>query len=69
MTFSFFNGNILSAFDQDRCLFCGYKLDLEKMNQTKYVCTQKLKLSDNIFGDNKIYKEKYIKEYAKNGGK
>ncbi len=27
--------------------------DLEKMNQTKYVCTQKLKLSDNIFGDNK----------------
>lgn len=28
-------------------------LDLEKMNQTKYVCTQKLKLSDNLFGDNK----------------
>ena len=28
-------------------------VDLEKMTQTKYVCTQKLKLSDNIFGDNK----------------
>lgn len=28
-------------------------LDLEKMTQTKYVCTQKLKLSDNLFGDNK----------------
>lgn len=27
--------------------------DLEKMNQTKYACTQKLKLSDNLFGDNK----------------
>ena len=27
--------------------------DLEKMNQTKYVCTQKLKLTDNIFGDKK----------------
>lgn len=28
-------------------------LDLEKMTQTKYVCTQRMKLSDNIFGDNK----------------
>lgn len=28
-------------------------LDLEKMVQTKYVCTQRLKLSDNLFGDNK----------------
>ena len=27
--------------------------DLEKMNQTKYVCTQKLKLTDNLFGDKK----------------
>ena len=28
-------------------------LDLENMTQTKYVCTQRMKLSDNIFGDNK----------------
>ena len=28
-------------------------LYLEKMTQTKYVCTQRMKLSDNIFGDNK----------------
>lgn len=27
--------------------------ELEKMCQTKYVCTQRLKLSDNLFGDNK----------------
>lgn len=27
--------------------------DLEKMNRTKYVCTKKIKLSDNIFGDKK----------------
>ena len=26
--------------------------DLEKMTQTKYVCTQRIKLSDKIFGDN-----------------
>jgi hypothetical protein len=25
--------------------------NLEKMNQTNYVCTQKLKLTDKIFGD------------------
>ena len=28
-------------------------LDLEKMTQTKYVCTQRMKLSDNIVGVNK----------------
>lgn len=27
--------------------------ELEKMTQAKYVCTQKIKLSDDIFGDNK----------------
>ena len=27
-------------------------VELEKMTQSKYVCTQRLKLSDNIFGDN-----------------
>ena len=36
-------------------------VDLEKMTQTKYVCTQKLKLSDNIFGD-KTAKVYYIEE-------
>lgn len=25
--------------------------DLEKMTQTRYVCTQKIKLADNILGD------------------
>ena len=27
--------------------------DLEKMNQTKYLCTKKIKLADDIFGDNR----------------
>ena len=27
--------------------------DLEKMNKTKYICTKKIKLSDEIFGDKK----------------
>jgi hypothetical protein len=27
--------------------------DLEKMNKTKYICTKKIKLADNIFGDNR----------------
>lgn len=27
--------------------------DLEKMTQTKYVCTQQIKLSDNVLGDSK----------------
>lgn len=33
--------------------------DLEKMTQTKYVCTLKIKLSDEIFGDT----EKHILEF------
>lgn len=33
--------------------------DLEKMMQTKYVCTQKIKLADNILGDTK----KHILEF------
>lgn len=27
--------------------------DLEKMNQTSYLCTKKIKLADNVFGDNR----------------
>ena len=27
--------------------------DLEKMNKTKYLCTKKIKLADNVFGDNR----------------
>ena len=33
--------------------------DLEKMTQTKYVCTQKIKLADNVLGDSK----KHILEF------
>jgi hypothetical protein len=33
--------------------------DLENMTQTKYVCTQKIKLADEVLGDNK----KHILEF------
>lgn len=29
--------------------------DIEKMMQTKYICTQQIKLSDNVLGDNKTH--------------
>jgi len=36
--YKIYNGKQLSVFDQDRCLFCGYQLDLQKMNESaKYL--------------------------------
>lgn len=31
--YKIYNGKVLGAFDVGRCLFCGYKLDLNKMNE------------------------------------
>lgn len=29
--------------------------DIEKMTQTKYICTQQIKLTDDVLGDNKTH--------------
>ena len=67
--YKIFNGNILSAFDQDRYLFCGYKLDLEKMNQACKLIEGEHDFSSFVASNattkttvRTIYKAEFVKE-------